>query len=48
MPIYKFGDYPETNTEAFFNRYFKNPCLLENGAIFIGEWSGDKKYGKGI
>ena len=48
MPVYKFKDYPETDTEAFFNRYFKNPFILENGAIYIGEWSLGKKYGKGI
>lgn len=38
LPPYSFGDYPETSSVAFFNRYFKNPTLLDNGAIYIGEW----------
>ncbi|KAL4434948.1 hypothetical protein ABPG74_017704 [Tetrahymena malaccensis] len=40
--------YPEQDTDDFNSRYFRNPVLLENGAIYIGEWALDKKYGKGI
>ena len=42
------NEYPENDSENFNNRYFRNPVLLENGAIYIGEWSFDIKYGKGI
>lgn len=38
LPPYSFGEYPEATSNAFFNRYFKNPSLLDNGAIYIGEW----------
>ena len=38
LPPYSFGDYPELSSISFFNRYFKNPTLLDNGAIYIGEW----------
>ena len=38
LPPYCFGDYSENTSNAFFNRYFKNPTLLDNGAIYIGEW----------
>ena len=37
LPPYSFGDYSETSSSFFFNRYFKNPTLLDNGAIYIGE-----------
>jgi hypothetical protein len=40
--------YPEMESEDFENRYFRNAVLLENGAIYIGEWSFERKYGKGI
>ena len=26
------------DSDEFNNRYFRNPVLLENGAIYIGEW----------
>lgn len=50
MAPFPFGDYkyPEMETEQFENRLFRNAVLLENGAIYIGEWSNDKKFGKGI
>lgn len=38
LPPYAFGEYSENSSNAFFNRYFKNPTLLDNGAIYIGEW----------
>jgi len=38
LPPYSFGEYPEASSSFFFNRYFKNPTLLDNGAIYIGEW----------
>lgn len=38
LPPYTFGEYSENSSNAFFNRYFKNPTLLDNGAIYIGEW----------
>lgn len=50
LPPYKFTEYPESSSSEFFNRFFKNPTLLDNGAIYIGEWSetDSKKFGKGI
>jgi hypothetical protein len=40
LPPYVFSDYSpaETQSDEFNNRFFKNPTLLENGAIYIGEW----------
>jgi len=29
-------------------KYFKNPSILENGNIYIGEWCNELKSGKGI
>ena len=31
-----------------YEKYFKNPTILENGNIYIGEWCNSKKNGKGI
>jgi hypothetical protein len=30
------------------NKYFKNPILLEDGSLYIGEWWNNMKNGKGI
>lgn len=35
---YAFPDYPEQESDEFHNRYFKNPTVLEIGAVYIGEW----------
>ena len=50
MSPFPFNDYkyPDFNGELYDNRYFRNAVLLENGAIYIGEWSNGKKFGKGI
>lgn len=49
VPPFTFSKaYPESDTDAFNSRYFRNAVLLENGAFYIGEWSNEKKYGKGI
>ena len=41
MSPFPFNDYkyPDFNGELYDNRYFRNAVLLENGAIYIGEWS---------
>jgi hypothetical protein len=40
MPPFPFNEYsyPTLETEDFENRFFRNAVLLENGAIYIGEW----------
>jgi hypothetical protein len=50
MPPFPFAEYryQDNESDAYENRYFRNAVLLDNGAIYIGEWSGDKKFGKGI
>ncbi|CAK66810.1 unnamed protein product (macronuclear) [Paramecium tetraurelia] len=50
MPPFPFSEYryQDTESDSYDNRFFRNAVLLENGAIYIGEWSGDKKFGKGI
>lgn len=50
MAPFSFKDhkYPENSGDDYENRYFRSAVLLENGAIYIGEWANDKKYGKGI
>ena len=47
MPPFTFIEYPETESDEFSNRLFRNPILLENGAIYTGEWAFEKKYGIG-
>ncbi len=40
MPPFTFNDfsYPALDENDFENRFFRNAVLLENGAIYIGEW----------
>jgi len=37
FPYNEFS-YPALDSEDFENRFFRNAVLLENGAIYIGEW----------
>lgn len=50
MPPFPFSEhrYQDNESDRYENRYFRNAVLLDNGAIYIGEWSTDKKFGKGI
>ena len=36
------------DSDEFNNRYFRNPVLLENGAIYIGEWYNIRINKKGL
>jgi hypothetical protein len=50
MPPFPFKDYtyPQQEVTELENRYFQNQILLENGAVYVGEWANGKKNGKGI
>ena len=50
MDPFSFKDhtYPDGEANELNNRFFKNAVLLDNGAIYIGEWTKECKYGKGI
>jgi hypothetical protein len=48
MEPFHFTTYPETETDEYENRCFKNATLLDNGSVYVGEWAYERKYGKGI